>query len=350
MNAITVIIISLLLSGCGPIQATKIEEMNDNERELFLETQSNEQLCKKNNNYFIKPQTEIQIATILSERGVDVCNALSETRIIQKKSKNKNSDYSYLETNKYKNDRQFKKKEKYSDFTFVESLKYEPTAKYLQDVISLISFKKDSMETTKEFLDRKLLTFDKFNHKAYKIVYLIDNKDNNHAYMVSYEPDNSKLLIRFPKKITSKNYLFLSIKSINNSDSYVGSNYFGAKVPVVKIRETNIGLAVVKDIENVNEADNIVSIHMDRELAKSVLSNGTIELNVYIDYSYMNFDKDEHLVNDLDIMTPSVKYPLDYFVKYFGFPVRLVSVKINDSNNKTVKVLNELNFSINSTK
>jgi hypothetical protein len=91
MNIIIVLIFSLILSSCGPIQSARLEDMETGERKFLLETKTDEQLCRAFLNYYIKPLSERQIALILSKRGVKKCGTGSDIRLIP----NQNDDFTY---------------------------------------------------------------------------------------------------------------------------------------------------------------------------------------------------------------------------------------------------------------
>ena len=106
---------------------------------------------------------------------------------------------------------------------------------------------------------------------------------------------------------------------------------------VTKLRETGIGIAILNTIGDWNAKSQTFTMPMQRELAKEVLSDGVVEMDVFIDYPYIDVERKPY-VEDTVTRKPKIDDPFDVDVKYQGFPARLVAIRLLNSKGK---VLNE---------
>jgi hypothetical protein len=241
--------------------------------------------------------------------------------------------------------------------SFISSLTFNDFDEYKQDLNTVMggNLKKESMESTQEFLDRRSGIFEKYKQKAYKIRKKIDNKENKKNEMVFFDPDTSKLLIRLPGrdkdiitfhpkrrgKAIWLHYSFVRVEPITSDYStYIASNALGQKAEIVKIRETGIGVAVLNTIGNWSDKSQSFSMAMQREFAKSILADGSLEMEVFIDYPYIDVEKSDPFVEEQVLREPKMDKPYDVDVRYYGFPVRLVSLRLLDSSGSLVQEWN----------
>jgi hypothetical protein len=228
---------------------------------------------------------------------------------------------------------------------FIANLNYNSFNDYEKDITKVIGSKleKDSLESTQEFLKRKAGVFERYKHKAYKIRLDVDNKDNKNNEMVYFDPDASMLVVKLPSrdkdiigwhpKQTSKaiwlHSSYIRLKhTTQDLSTYVGSNAFGHKVEITKLRETGIGIAILNTIGDWNAKSQTFTMSMQRDLAKEVLSNGVVEMDVFIDYPYIDINRTKPFVEDTVTREPKMDNPVDVDVKYQGFPARLVAIRL----------------------
>jgi len=236
--------------------------------------------------------------------------------------------------------------------SFIASLTFNDFEEYKQDLNTMMgdNLKKESMESTQEFLNRKSGIFEKYKQKAYKIRTKIDNKENKRNEMVVFDPDKSELSISLPgiykdiigshpqkrDKFIWLHYSFVRVEPITSDYStYIASNALGQKTEIVKIRETGIGIAVLSTGDWFDKGQSF-SITIQRELAKSILADGSLEMEVFVDYPYIDIESSVPFVEEEVVREPKMSEPYDVDVKYYGFPVRLVSLRLLDSSDEIV--------------
>jgi hypothetical protein len=233
--------------------------------------------------------------------------------------------------------------------SFISSLSFNDFNEYKQDLNTVMdgNLKKVSMESTQEFLNRKASVFDKYKHKAYTIRVKVDNKENKANEIVYFDPDSSLITVKLPgrnkdilgwhPKQTSKaiwlHYSFVRVEPITSDYStYVAQNAFGQKAEIVKLRETGIGIAILNTIGGWDSKSQSFSMTMQRDLAKAILADGSVEMDVFIDYPYIDIERNVPFVEETVVREPKMDEPYDVDVRYHGFPARLVSIRLLDSN------------------
>lgn len=233
----------------------------------------------------------------------------------------------------------------------LSGIQYRSQDDLVLDVIEITKnkVKKNPLETTQEFSARKKEEFRKLEGNGYLISIKVDNSENNRKSLVYFDPDQSRIIVSMPKREKGLVFLgprrdllwvhfsYLNIKTLSQkADTYVAQNGFGQKKEITRIRKEGIGVAILNTVGNYQENPQTFIINADRQLASEILKNGRLEMNVFVDSQYSDPDGENILIKSGDNMNPSMTYPFDIKEELHGLPVRLVSLKLYDGNEKKI--------------
>ena len=234
----------------------------------------------------------------------------------------------------------------------LSQIQYRSQDDFVKDINEIIKSKveKSSLETTQEFATRKNSELRKYERNGYSLSFKIDNSKNSKDSLVYFEPDQSKLFVTMPKREKEIVWLgpkndqllwlhisYLNVKNLSGKiDSYVAQNSFGAKKDITRIRKEGIGIAILNSVGNYQAKPQTFMMNVDRQVAAEILKSGRLELNVFVDTQYSSVKKETILTESGEVIEPNMNYPLDIKTILHGLPVRLVSLKLYDGNEKKI--------------
>ena len=234
---------------------------------------------------------------------------------------------------------------------FLAKIDYLPHDNLVKDLkdIRANNYTKGSLETTQEFMNRKIAGFKRHLHRGYKVNVKVSNPDNDQNNIVRYDPDKSILFITMPrrekdlvrlgaqKQLVWVHYSFLKLETVSrNIDSYVASNALGMKKEIAKIEEDANGIAILNAVGDYSSLPQTFTVKMDRNMAAEILKKGKLELNVFVDLQYIDTENENILYKSGTAMKPTMSDPYDVNIKLYGIPVRLVSMRLYDEKNNRI--------------
>ena len=359
--------IASLLSSCGIMQATSVEDMSDSDRLTLLKSKSNEELCRAYNNSFLKQKTENQIASLLRDRGVNRCDALSKIRLIPDHSAEPKIGQAGLIAPNQRatlNDREIQQgprptpgiENSLAAERVEHSLAFGNNAdlKALIDKMRAEPLTKGPLESQMEFLERRSkLVSDYKVSQAFKVTLNIANKGNRRDHLVYYDPDSGDIKIVMPS--TSRALVFLDVAGkrelrwLHNSfvtteviesqlDTYAARNRLGASIKVIKSHQTAYGIAILNPASKDYSKDTrqAFSKAISKEEARQILESGKLVLEVIMDVRYPTSNEQPFLLKDEDKVTPTFDTPLDVTRVRFSIPVRLLAVEVIDNKGEVI--------------
>jgi len=234
----------------------------------------------------------------------------------------------------------------------------------VMEEILKIPLQKDELETTKEFHERILKLYKKYDGKVYDLVLDIKTHNTDRRKLAKYNPDNKMLTISMPSldfvsirlQIKDKadgdliTMSFLETKSLEQDISkYTARNRLGNEVEVIKAVFRDIGLAILgKSNRDMNPQS--FTVQVSRDKIRSILQNGKVKITVRTDLikkgsnsflldNWMTFMSKgaSILISEKDERDPTMTDPRHVVREKAMLPVRILSMHLLDGAGKEIK-------------